>query len=83
VVRIERKGRRGKGVTIVEQLGLGPEQLDAWQRELQSALGCGGATEGATLVVQGDQRQRVREWLELRGVRRVTVASLARGAGRY
>jgi len=73
VVRLERKGRRGKEVTVVERLGLAVPQLDEWLRVLKSALGCGGAVVGANLIVQGDQRERVRAALEARGVKRVSV----------
>jgi len=73
VVRMERKGRRGKEVTVVEQLELPLPQLEAWLKELKNALGCGGAVEGATLVLQGDQRKRLPDLLAARGVRKVTV----------
>jgi translation initiation factor 1 len=74
VVRMERAGRGGKTVTVVEQLGLPARQLEAWLSEAKRALGCGGAVEGAALVLQGDCRGRAAAWLEQRGVRRVTVA---------
>lgn len=71
VVRMERKGRGGKEVTVVEQLeGI---DLDKWLKELKNALGCGGAVEGATIVLQGDHRKRLPPLLEARGVRKVTV----------
>ncbi len=73
VVRMERKGRGGKEVTVVEQLGLPAKQLDLWLKALQQSLGCGGTVDGATLVLQGDQRDRLPALLERRGVRRVTV----------
>jgi translation initiation factor 1 len=73
VVRLERKGRGGKAVTVVEKLGLAPRDLEAWLRDLKSALGCGGAVEQDAIVLQGDCRDRVRALLESRGVRKVTV----------
>jgi translation initiation factor 1 len=73
VVRYQRKGRGGKEVTIVEQLGLAPELLDEWCRELKRALGCGGNVEGDTLVFGGDQRARLPGLLEAKGVRRITT----------
>jgi translation initiation factor 1 len=74
VVRVERTGRRGKEVTVVDKLGLAAADLAEWTRELKQALGTGGAVEGAAIVVQGDHRARVAAWLEGRGVRRVTIA---------
>jgi translation initiation factor 1 len=71
VVRMERKGRGGKEVTVVEQLGLKAKDLDVWLKALKGALGCGGVVEGETLVLQGDQRKRLPAILESRGVRKV------------
>ena len=73
VVRMERKGRGGKEVTVVEHLELGPADLERWLKALKGALGCGGVVEGEALVLQGDQRKRLPEILEARGIKRVTV----------
>jgi translation initiation factor 1 len=73
VVRMERKGRGGKEVTLVEQLALPQAQLEDWLKALKSSLGCGGAVVGAALVLQGDQRKRLPALLEARGVRKVVV----------
>src|SRR5438874_2884281 len=59
VVRMERKGRGGKEVTVVEQLGLSARELEKWVKDLKGALGCGGDVEGDALMLQGDQRQRI------------------------
>jgi translation initiation factor 1 len=71
---MERAGRNGRTVTVVEKLGLRPSELEDWLGELKRALGCGGAVEGEALVLQGDTRERVGAWLEGRGVKKVTVA---------
>ena len=71
VVRMERKGRGGKEVTVVEQLDLKPSELLVWLKALKDALGCGGAVEGGAMVLQGDQRKRVPALLAARGVRKV------------
>jgi translation initiation factor 1 len=74
VVRMERAGRGGRTVTVVEKLDLRPQDLEAWLGDLKRALGCGGVVEGAALVLQGDTRERAGAWLERRGVKKVTVA---------
>jgi translation initiation factor 1 len=73
VVRMERKGRGGKEVTVVEKLGLKPSELEAWCRDLKHALGCGGSVDGELIVLQGDLRTRVPAVLTARGVAKVTV----------
>jgi translation initiation factor 1 len=73
VVRYERKGRRGKEVTIVEKLGLKPTELEQWCKELKQALGVGGALESDAIVLQGDLRDRIAAVLEKKGVAKVTI----------
>ena len=71
VVRLERTGRGGKTVTVIEQLAVTPSELGNWLKALKSALGCGGQVEDGAIVLQGDQRDRVVAQLEARGVKRV------------
>ncbi len=73
VLRILRKGRGGKPVTQVTHLGLSADALKEWSRVLRRELGCGAAVEGDTIVVQGDQRERLEKVLQKRGVRRITM----------
>lgn len=74
VVRLERKQRRGKEVTVVEKLGLAPRDLERWCSELKRALGCGGAVEDDAIVLQGDLRTRLPDLLTQKGVGKVTVS---------
>ena len=73
VVRLEKKQRRGKECTVVEKLGLKPDDLEKWCRDLKSALGCGGAVEGDAIMLQGDLRVRLPDVLTKKGVAKVTV----------
>lgn len=74
VVRFQRKGHGGKEVTLVQQLDLDQQQLQQWLTELKRALGCGGALQQGALVLQGDQRERLLELLEQRGVKKVSIS---------
>ena len=49
-VRVERKGRKGKTVTVVSKV----QNLAAEKRRLQKKFGCGVHIEGDELVLQGD-----------------------------
>jgi len=73
VVRMERKGRGGKEVTVVEKLNLSPAALETWCRDLKQALGCGGAVDGELIVLQGDLRARLPAVLTAKGVAKVTI----------
>ena len=70
---MERKGRGGKEVTVIEKLELKEKELEEWCRALKAALGCGGAVDGDTIVLQGDLRQRVPAILTAKGVGKVSV----------
>ncbi len=74
VVRIERAGRGGKVVTVVERLDVPSGERAHWLKAFKSALACGGSIEGDALVFQGDQRERLPGLLAARGVKRVTVS---------
>ena len=73
VVRLERTGRGGKEVTVVEHMDLQPTERDRWLKALKASLGCGGVVEGNNLVLQGDQRDRLPKLLTARGVKKVTI----------
>ena len=75
VVRMERSGRGGKEVTVIEQLELTATQRDEWLKALKASLGCGGVIEGDNLVLQGDHRKRLPRVLTARGVKKVTVSN--------
>ena len=75
VVRLERAGRRGKEVTVIEHLELTPADREAWLKALKSSLGCGGVLEDEALVLQGDHRDRAAKWLTARGVKKVSVGN--------
>jgi translation initiation factor 1 len=74
VVRLEKKQRRGKEVTVVDKLGLPAAELEAWCKQLKQTLGCGGTIEGDAIVLQGDFRKRLPELLTNLGVKAVKVA---------
>ena len=74
VVRLERTGRGGKEVTVIDHLGLRDDDLAAWLKALKTALGCGGVVEDDRIVLQGDQRKRLPALLTGRGVKKITVS---------
>lgn len=72
VLRRTRKGRGGRTATLVE--GLDPLPAAAREqlaRDMRKALGTGATLEGDVIVVQGDIRDRLADWLEGRGARRI------------
>ena len=66
-LRMEKKGRGGKTVTVVYDLPQNAAFLKELAQDLKRACGTGGAIAGDTIELQGDLRDRVRERLESRG----------------
>jgi translation initiation factor 1 len=66
-LRIEKKGRGGKTVTVVFGLPNNTSFLADLSRDLKRACGVGGTATADGLTLQGDVRNRIRELLLARG----------------
>ena len=53
-VRLERKGRGGKLVTVIDGLRIPRKKKEGLLRQLKTKLGTGGTLTDATLEIQGD-----------------------------
>lgn len=61
--RIEKKGRRGKIVTIIEGFKGSDEKLQKLARELRKHCGTGGSAKDGLILLQGDFREKVQAYL--------------------
>ena len=68
-MRLEKKGRGGKAVTVIAGIQGGPETLKDLARSLKEACGTGGAVKDREIELQGDQRERAARALEAKGFR--------------
>jgi translation initiation factor 1 len=66
-LRIERAGRRGKTVTVVEGLPRNAAFLKTLAAELKRACGTGGTTVEDRIELQGDHLETLRSLLAARG----------------
>jgi translation initiation factor 1 len=62
-VSVDKKGRKGKTVTIVAGLRHNPETLEEISRTLKQHCGAGGTVKEGNIEIQGDNRVRVAEKL--------------------
>ena len=69
VVRMEKKGRRGKTVTRISGVPAG--DLASLCREMKKALGCGATVEGSDLILLGDLVPRAVAWFEMAGATKI------------
>ena len=66
-LRMEKKGRGGKTVTVVYDLPNNEAFLKDLAQELKKTCGTGGAVAGNTIELQGEQRDRLRDALTKKG----------------
>jgi translation initiation factor 1 len=67
LIRMDTKQRGGKVVTLVEGF-IGMEaDLEKLGKELKTACGAGGSVKEGVVLIQGDQKEKVRQWLEKNG----------------
>ena len=66
-LRIEKAGRRGKTVTVVESLPRNSAFLKGLASKLKRACATGGKVIEDRIEIQGDHRERLRELLKAKG----------------
>ena len=63
-LRRETKGRKGKGMTIIDGINPDEHDLAVLCKKLKKQCGCGGAVKQLTLEIQGDVRDKLKPILE-------------------
>jgi len=63
VCKFEKKGRNGKPATIVEGYEGSEEDLKKISKKIKTTLGIGGSEKDGTIVIQGNNRDKVMEIL--------------------
>ena len=66
---LDKKGRNGKKATIVANLTLNDENLKELAAQLKRHCGVGGTARGGEILIQGDKREAVLNFLKSQGFR--------------
>lgn len=68
-ISLDKKARKGKSVTLVDNFeGTGSDLLDL-SKTLKSLCGVGGSVKDGQILIQGDHREKVITYLEKEGYR--------------
>lgn len=62
-VRLDSKRRGGKTVTLVTGFVGTENDLEALGKQLKNFCGTGGSAKDAEIIIQGDQREKILQWL--------------------
>jgi translation initiation factor 1 len=68
-VQLEKKGRKGKGVTVIMGFFHMKRDMENYARELKARCGAGGTVKGDTIEIQGDHRKTVADYFRAKGFR--------------
>jgi translation initiation factor 1 len=66
-VRLETKHRGGKTVTILQSFIGKAEDLEDLGKKLKNYCGTGGSVKDGEVIIQGDQRDKILQWLQKNG----------------
>lgn len=62
-IRLDTKQRRGKSVTLIDGFSGLAEDIELLGKQLKNYCGTGGAVKDGQVIIQGDQRDKVFQWL--------------------
>ncbi|MFS8083211.1 MAG: translation initiation factor [Ginsengibacter sp.] len=66
-VRLDKKHRAGKTVTIIEGLVMNENEFENLAKKLKSYCGSGGSSKDNVIIIQGDHIQKIIDWLHKNG----------------
>lgn len=66
-ILLDKKQRAGKSVTLVAGFIGTNEDLEALGKQLKNHCGTGGSVKDGEILIQGDQRQKVLQYLQKAG----------------
>jgi translation initiation factor 1 len=66
-IKLDNKHRGGKTVTLITGFSGTDEDLQILGKQLKNYCGTGGSAKDNEIIIQGDQREKVFQWLQKNG----------------
>lgn len=66
-IRLDTRHRAGKAVTLVEGFIGAAADMEDLGKKLKSYCGTGGSVKDGDIIVQGDNREKIWQWLQKNG----------------
>lgn len=66
-ILLDRKQRAGKSVTLIEGFAGKNSDMEELGKKLKAFCGTGGSVKDGEILVQGDNRDKVLQWLQKNG----------------
>ena len=67
IIRLETKHRAGKTVTLIDGFIGSLKDAELLGKNLKNFCGAGGAAKDGEIIIQGDHRDKVMQWLQKNG----------------
>ena len=66
-VQLDKKQRAGKQVTLISGFIGTDDDLKSLEKQLKNHCGTGGSSKNGEIIIQGDNRKKVQDWLVSQG----------------
>jgi translation initiation factor 1 len=66
-IKLDTKHRGGKTVTLVDGFIGMNDDLESLSKQLKAFCGTGGSAKDGQIIIQGDHRQKILQWLQKKG----------------
>lgn len=62
-IKLDTKQRAGKAVTLITGFIGKPKDAEELEKKLKTFCGTGGSVKDGEIIVQGDNREKIKQWL--------------------